>query len=128
MAPFGTGLSYTIFSYAWASQPLYDATSGSARLSVVVTNSGSVAGAEVAQCYLKYPLEAGEPPLVLRGFVKTPVLTPGGTHTASFTLTPRQLSAWDPPAGWHVVSGSFEVSVGSGSRDLRLAAPLVVPA
>ena len=141
---FGHGLSYTSFSYAWLATPVL-APDGSVSLSVLVNNTGAVAGAEVAQLYLRYPQSAGEPDLVLRGFEKTPVLPPAATHRITFTLSPRDLSVWtatphsgaqgdgdaaagdSAPAGsWVRASGSFTMIVGSGSRDHRLEAELAV--
>ena len=141
---FGHGLSYTSFSYAWLATPVL-APDGSVSLSVLVNNTGAVAGAEVAQLYLRYPQSAGEPDLVLRGFEKTPVLPPAATHRITFTLSPRDLSVWtatphsgaqgdgdaaagdSAPAGsWVRASGSFTMIVGSGSRDQRLEAELAV--
>jgi beta-glucosidase len=138
---FGSGLSYTTFSYSWVHFPEPE-RAGGATLSVAVTNVGMVPGAEVVQLYLTFPAGAGEPPLVLRGFEKTPVLPRGSSHTVRFKLTRRMLSTWmpvEPSAGeagaaptaaggqWQPVSGSFEVRVASGSRDVRLHKPLVMP-
>ena len=130
---FGTGLSYSNFSYAWVAKPVYRPSTQDVTLSVTVTNTGRVAGAEVVQLYATYPPSAGEPPLVLRGFEKTPVLAPGSHHTAHLTLTPRALSTWQPGGGpasggrWRIASGVFTLLVGSGSRDVRLEASLQVP-
>lgn len=153
---FGTGLSYTTFSYTWvqfpqlAAQPTTaPANQGEATeavvasLKVAVTNTGMLGGAEVAQLYLTFPPYAGEPPLVLRGFEKTPTLERGSSHIITFELTRRMLSIWEASTGaegtpseggaaadgaWRMLAGSFEVSVGSGSRDLRLHSTLAVPA
>ncbi|KAF2120340.1 glycosyl hydrolase family 3 C-terminal domain-containing protein [Lophiotrema nucula] len=46
-------------------------------ISIVVRNSGSVAGAEVAQLYISSPEEAQQPVKVLRGFKKSKVLGAG---------------------------------------------------
>lgn len=68
---FGHGLSYTTFEY---SNLTFDAASLSAAFSI--ENTGRVYGAEVAQLYLGFPADAGEPPKVLRGFSKVTVTTP----------------------------------------------------
>ena len=90
-----------------------------------VTNSGSAAGAEVAQLYLQFPRHAGEPLLVLRAFEKTPELAPGASTVLTLRLSPRDLSFWDTAAaagagGWSGVQGQFGVQIGSSSRDIRL--------
>ena len=94
-------------------------------VAVSVRNVGRSAGREVAQLYLAYPGDAGEPPLVLRGFAKTDVLAVGGAETLSFGLTRRDLSVWDdvatPQGRWRVAPGTFGVHVGASSRDLRLS-------
>ena len=81
--------------------------------------------AEVAQLYVAYPPAAGEPPLVLRAYRKTPLLAPGASALLVLSLAPRDLSVWDASSsGWQGVSGAFGVRVGSSSRDVRLSATL----
>ena len=63
--PFGHGLSYTTFEYTALT---FDAASLTAVFTI--KNTGGVYGAEVAQLYLGFPANAGEPPKVLRGFRK----------------------------------------------------------
>ena len=93
----------------------------------MVTNSGAVAGAEVAQLYLTLPSSApSAPPKQLRGFAKLK-LQPGAGATATFNLRRRDLSYWDVGRQqWVVPSGSFGVAVGASSRDVRLTGSLVV--
>jgi hypothetical protein len=62
---FGHGLSYTTFEY---SDLAFDAPSLTATFAI--KNTGGVYGAEIAQLYLGFPADAGEPPKVLRGFRK----------------------------------------------------------
>jgi len=116
--PFGHGLSYTTFTYS--NLQVTGSITSMLTVSVTVTNSGGVAGAEVAQLYLGYPSSAGEPPQVLRGFQKLQ-LASGAAGTATFTLDKQSISIWDiPSASWKAVSGTFNVFVGSSSRDIRL--------
>merc|ERR1712146_63395 len=92
---------------------------GKTSVSVTVTNTGSKAGAEVAQLYLGFPSSAGEPPRQLKGFEKV-ILAPGAKTTVTFDLRPRDLSIWDVKQhAWSPVSGTFEVAVGASSRDIR---------
>jgi len=109
-------------------------------VSVDITNSGPVAGAEVVQLYISYPrspvqpetlLEAEEwkfdtdmtdfPVKVLRGFEKV-YLEKGETKKVYFSLTRRDLSYWDVlQQNWVMpMGGSYIIRVGSSSRDLRL--------
>jgi len=116
--PFGHGLSYTTFGYS-------DLEACQARATASVTNTGSVAGAEVAQLYLGFPSGAGEPPQQLKGIAKTPILQPGETATVTFPLTDASFSTWDEAArAWAVAPGTFTVYVGASSRDVRLTATL----
>lgn len=116
--PFGHGLSYTTFQYsalsiAHQSNP----TTVTVRLSI--QNTGSVAGAEVAQLYLGFPPSAGEPPKVLRGFDKI-FLRAGQFGTVLFTLDAQELSIWSTSAQqWVVPSGHYKIYVGASSRDIR---------
>ena len=119
--PFGHGLSYTKFAYT-------SIKASSTEVSVTVTNSGSVAGAEVAQLYLTFPAATtGEPPLQLKGFVKTGILAGGAATTVTFKLRERELSIWDVTThAWSKQPGAFTASVGTSSRDIRLTAQFTV--
>ncbi|KAK5653218.1 hypothetical protein OQA88_9117 [Cercophora sp. LCS_1] len=134
---FGFGLSYTNFTYAniavtsnAKSGPAAGATVPGGRadlfdtvatVTVDVTNSGGVQGAEVAQLYITLPSSApATPPKQLRGFSKLK-LAPGAKGTATFNLRRKDLSYWDTRTqNWVVPAGDFGVSVGSSSRDIRL--------
>jgi beta-glucosidase len=130
--PFGYGLSYTSFSYSHltvsrgtvsnpasgpgaASCDCNGQNSKLVTLSATVTNTGKVAGADVAQLYLSDPASAGEPPRQLKGYQKVS-LKPGQSATVHFTLTGHDLSYWDDAAnGWVVPDGAFGVYVGDSS-------------
>lgn len=98
-----------------------------ATITATVTNTGPVAGAEVAQLYISLPPGAPDsPPRQLRGFDKLP-LAPGASGSATFNLRRKDLSYWDVASqNWVVPSGSFGVSVGASSRDLRLTGSIHV--
>lgn len=99
-----------------------------ATVKATITNTGSVAAAEVAQLYISLPQGApAAPPRQLRGFIKVS-LEAGASNTITFGLRRRDLSHWDVATqNWNVPAGSFNVSVGASSRDLRLSTSLVVP-
>ncbi|KAH9992698.1 glycoside hydrolase family 3 protein [Xylariaceae sp. FL0662B] len=139
---FGFGLSYTSFTYSDIfidNQPTSGPASGDviaggradlwdpvATVTVTVTNDGAVAGAEVAQLYVGFPESAAAPPRQLRGFEKLP-LDPGAADTVTFILQRRDLSVWDTELQeWVVPAGTFDISVGSSSRDIRLTGEIVV--
>jgi len=117
--PFGFGLSYTTFGY---SNLVVSAVSPSGQVQVGfdLTNTGTHAGAEVAELYLGFPAAAGEPPKLLKGFQKI-TLSPGQTQHLTFNLDWEDLANWDATArGWIVTPGTFQVMVGASSRDIRL--------
>lgn len=98
-----------------------------ATITAAITNSGKVAGAEVAQLYLSYPESAADqPPKTLRGFAKLP-LEAGESGTATFNLRKRDLAVWNVEGKqWVIPSGSFGVGVGASSRDIRLEGTIEV--
>jgi beta-glucosidase-like glycosyl hydrolase len=93
--PFGYGLSFTRFRYrdVQVSRRRIEAT-GTERISFRVTNTGSRAGATVAQVYATPP--GGVPTRKLVGFARTKVLAPGAGQriTIKIPLVPN-LRAWD---------------------------------
>ena len=91
-----------------------------------VTNTGSLAGAEVAQLYVGFPSSTSEPPKQLKGFTRI-TLQPGQTRTVTFTLNADSVAIWDTAAnGWTVQPGEYRVLVGNSSRDLPLHGSLTV--
>jgi beta-glucosidase len=123
--PFGYGLSYTTFGYSNLTVSAVS-LSGQVQVGFDLTNTGSRAGAEVAQLYLGFPAAAGEPPKLLKGFTKVS-LQPGQTQLVSFNLDWDDLANWDPVArGWLVTPGAFQVLVGASSRDIRLMGSFTV--
>jgi len=121
--PFGHGLSYTNFDYSWSPagvRRLPGLESGF-MVSVEVANAGQVEGQEVAQLYIGFPDAADMPPQVLKGFHKTASLAPGAKELITWVVPMRELSVWNTTAwDWEPVHGTFEVYVGSSSRDQRL--------
>jgi beta-glucosidase len=117
--PFGFGLSYTTFSYRRIDVVRRDAPQPAARVSVVVTNTGTRAGAEVAQLYVAGPAGSLEPAKQLRGFRKV-LLRPGRSTRVTFDLDRRAFSTWnEDQRKWTVRPGFYRLLVGASSRDLR---------
>jgi beta-glucosidase len=120
--PFGYGLSYTSFRYDNLTVSPAAARTGAVTVGLDVTNTGSKAGADVAQVYVGAPAAAGEPPRRLQGFEKV-FLRPGQTRHLTFVLDRRAFSIWDTTAhAWTVVPGGHQVWAGDSSRDLPLHA------
>ena len=98
-------------------EPLYKVTA-------LVTNTGALPGDEVPQLYVSLG-GPGEPPKVLRGFDRLPLIAPGQSVVFSATLTRRDLSNWDTAAqDWVVSEHPKTIYVGPSSRKLPLSAKL----
>jgi len=120
--PFGHGLSYTTFEVSDLSLDADSAhSSEGVTARVRVTNTGDRRGQEVVQLYLHDPeSRLRRPPQALRDFQKV-ALAPGEAQTVQFALQERDFAAWDPRRDrWTVESGTYEVRVGTSSRDLPL--------
>ena len=117
--PFGYGLSYTKFSFSNLKVGAFNAN-GSATVTATVTNTGSVAGADVAQMYVGDPAASQDPPEQLAGFQRT-TLTPGQSATVSFPLTVHDLASWSAADNaWEAQAGTYSISVGDSSASLPL--------
>jgi len=127
--PFGFGLSYTTFKYAnLAVKPVAGAAS-TYEVSFDVSNTGSRAGADVAQVYAAEPKSAvPRPPKELKGFTKL-TLAPGETKRASVTLDARAFQYYDVKAkGWRSGPGPFDILVGRSSDQIELRGQATVVA
>jgi beta-glucosidase len=125
--PFGYGLSYTSFAFEHLTVTPVLGLGGHVTVGVDVTNTGSRAGADVAQAYVTDPAAAGEPPRQLKGFAKVE-LAPGQTKHVTMQLDERAFSTWDTPAQqWTTHDGTYTVSVGDSSRDLPRHGSVRVP-
>jgi beta-glucosidase len=125
--PFGFGLSYTDFSYSGlVIEPAEIAVNGSARVRLRVRNTGTRAGAEVVQLYIRDILASVARPIMeLKGFQRIE-LQPNEEKEVVFMLSPEELMMLNRDLRWAVEPGSFRVQVGSSSRDIRLRGELVV--
>ena len=124
--PFGYGLSYTTFSYSalkLSATNVKNAAPGPGggqsapleKVTATVTNTGSVAGSDVAQMYLSDPAAAGEPARQLKGYQRV-TLRPGQSARVHFTLDRHALSYYRTPAGsWVLPAGDYTVRVGDSS-------------
>ncbi len=125
--PFGHGLSYTHFGYSGLKVTPATITAGaSADVQVTVSNTGQVAGAEVAQLYVRELVSSVTMPgLALKGFGRV-ALDPGESRILHFRLGPDQLALWNREMKRVVEPGEFHIMVGSSSTDLRLTDSLRV--
>lgn len=127
--PFGFGLSYTTFSYGNLSiKPVSTSDSGPRyEVSFDVKNTGSRAGAEVAQVYVgATQAKVPRPPKELKGFFKVS-LRPGETRKVAIMLDGRALSYYDVNAKqWRADPGEFDVLVGRSSEQIELRGKLTL--
>jgi beta-glucosidase len=118
--PFGWGLSYTRFTL---SPPRLSALSigrdGSVEVAVDVTNTGSRAGDETVQLYIRDKVSSVTRPMKeLKGFRRV-TLAPGERRTVTLRLTPESLQMWDDQMQRVVEPGDFEIMTGPNSVDLQ---------
>jgi beta-glucosidase len=125
--PFGYGLSYTTFSFSKLQAPATAASGSTVPVSFDVTNTGTVAGAEVAQLYVSDPsAKATRPERELKGFEKVR-LAPGETKHITLNLDARAFSYWDNAAHkWTIDPGKFVVRVGDSSENTPLHADITL--
>jgi beta-glucosidase len=123
--PFGYGLSYTSFSYSNLHVGSLTA-GGQATVTATVTNTGSRAGADVAQLYVDDPAASGQPPLQLEGFQRVS-LQPGASATVTFELTQASLQYWNSTSNAFATStGNYGIEVGDSNANLPLSGTLAV--
>lgn len=130
--PFGFGLSYTTFTMS----DLQVATRGSvsdgtlaATVTVTVTNTGTVPGAEVVQVYVAdVESSVARPVRELKGFAKV-FLESDASQSVSIVLDQRAFSFWSTKLRrWVVEAGDFEIGVGPSSRHLPLSETVSIEA
>jgi beta-glucosidase len=123
--PFGYGLSYTSFSFSNLKIGSLTA-GGAATVSATIANTGSRAGADVAQLYVQDPLASGQPPEQLDGFQRV-YLQPGASERVTFHLTQHKLQYWNSRTNtWATSTGSYGLKVGDSSANLPLSGTLSV--
>jgi beta-glucosidase len=114
--PFGYGLSYTTYSY---SNLKVDAGE-KIRASFTVQNTGTRAGAEIAEVYASLPAAADEPPKRLVGWSNVK-LKAGESREVVVEIDRQYLSVFDAGAhGWKLVPGEYSLLVGGSSQSLPL--------
>lgn len=126
--PFGYGLSYTSFQYSKVKigAPSISPT-GETNITVAVKNTGSRAGDEVVQLYVRHlPQQAGRPKEELKGFERV-TLAPGEERTVTFPIKAASLAWWSASDHrFETTPGQVQVMVGSSSADIRGEATLQI--
>jgi len=126
--PFGYGLSYTTFEYSGLELDKASMQDTDTLIvSLKVKNTGTVAGKEAVQLYVRdEAVSVWRPVRELRGFENVE-LTPGEEKAVIFTLDKRAFAYYETKVrNWFVESGRFFVEIDASSRDIRLSAPVEV--
>jgi beta-glucosidase len=120
--PFGYGLSYTTFEYGdikLNKSALH--SNEKLEASISVKNSGSYAGEETVQLYIRDMVGSVVRPVKeLKGFKKIS-LKPGESATISFTITTDDLKFYNNGLRYDWEAGDFEIMIGGNSKDLKRA-------
>jgi len=118
--PFGYGLSYTSFTYK---NLTISPASSDDQVTVAfdVTNTGSRAGADVAEVFVgDHHAPVPRPVKELKGFAKVN-LSPGETKNVSVKLDRRAFSYYDVKThAWTVAPGDFDLFVARSAADIEL--------
>ncbi|MBX3062210.1 MAG: glycoside hydrolase family 3 C-terminal domain-containing protein [Anaerolineae bacterium] len=115
LLPFGYGLTYTNFEYANL-KVSQETLRGSLEVSAEISNTGSRAGVEVVQLYVRDLVGSLTRPIrELKGFQRTE-LQSGETRRVSFTLREEDLAFTRADGTWGVESGKFHVWIAQDSQ------------
>lgn len=120
--PFGFGLSYATFEYSNIAVDTGRISDGSSlKVAFDITNTGKVAGKEIAQIYSRpHKPRLLRPIRELKGFVKVE-LQPRETRRVEVSLEARDLRYYDTQhRKWLLDAGQLTIEVGASSRDIRL--------
>lgn len=118
--PFGFGKSYTTFSYSpMVCNRTAVSVMGSLDCRVTITNTGSVAGRETVQWYLKDEIASVSPvDWRMVGF-QSVTLAPGEAETLTITLPADDLAMANQKGKWVLEPGYFQLGVGTHSKALQ---------
>ena len=120
---FGFGLSYTTFGYSDLKiAPPQLNGNNHVKVTFTVTNTGNLAGAEIAELYVgqQNPPRA-RPIKELKGFQKV-FLQPGASQNVTLELDQRSVAYFNTTIRqWDGLPGTYNVLVGASSQDIRLS-------
>ena len=119
--PFGHGLSYTTFAYDDLTiLPQSVEPTGEVTITCRVTNTGTVAGDEVVQVYLRDEVATVTRPVKALAAFQRLTLKPGEAKRLAIQLPVEQCALYDRQLQQVVEPGSIKVFVGSSIADIRL--------
>lgn len=118
--PFGYGLSYTNFDKEITSMK---EAGDKIEVTVKVTNTGDVAGKDVAQIYYTAPYTAGgieKSHVVLAGFDKTKTLEPGQSDNLTIAFDRDDLASYDykTEKAYVLDAGKYEIKLMNNAHDV----------
>ena len=114
--PFGYGLSYTTFQY---SNLTVEDKADRIAVSFRIKNTGKTDGDEVAQLYVKLPIDDA-PAKELKGFSRVHIRK-GETTTVKIEVAKEQLRYWnDRKEQFLTPDGDYRFMIGASSADIRL--------
>jgi beta-glucosidase len=115
---FGHGLSYTTFAFE---NLTVQKGENEATVKLTVKNTGSVAGAEVVQIYVKDDASSVErPDKELKAFSKV-FLQPGESKEVTLTLKKDAFQYYDEgKKDWTLEAGKFTILAGNAADDIKL--------
>lgn len=118
---FGYGLSYTSFTYTNLKLNKKEMKkTDSIVVTMDIANTGSYAGEEVVQLYLRDRVGSVVRPVKeLKDFKKL-LLQPGEKKTIRFVISREKLSFYNAKLKWDAEPGDFDLMIGSSSADIRL--------
>ena len=125
--PFGYGLSYTTFDISAPKLAKSQiGTMDSVTVNIDVTNTGSVAGDEVVQLYIRDDVSSVTRPVLELKHFKRLTLKPSETETVTFEITRNDLQFYNMEMQRVVEPGTFTISSGPNSVDLKTTVLTVV--
>ena len=111
--PFGYGLSYTNFEIG---KPEYK----DGKVQVSIKNTGTTAGLETVQVYIRNTADVEGPQKTLRAYQQVQ-LAPGEAKTITIDLPRSSFEGWDAQTNtMRVVPDKYEIMVGNSSADKDL--------
>ncbi|MDF3064613.1 MAG: Beta-glucosidase [Polyangiaceae bacterium] len=125
---FGFGMSYTNYTYGDVKVLCTTgiAPDGALNVEIPVTNAGKMAGDEIVQLYIGYPMTAQRRPAKeLKAFARV-TLAPGQTQNVQFRVPARDMAYWGA-TGWTVEKGPHSVLIGPSADPTKLkSAPFTI--
>jgi beta-glucosidase len=112
---FGYGLSYTTFTLTELQLPQHIGRTDNLVIRARLTNTGSHAGDEVPQLYVRPRVSPTVVGRMLKAYRRV-TLGPGESRIVEFSLPAKSLAVLDAQDHWAVPSGAYEVTLGNSAQ------------